>query len=55
MPILTWPELLDGCSPALLRARKAKTALNFVALDEELATELEALVERAYERYVAAG
>ena len=55
MPMLTWPELLDGCSPELLKARKAKTAFNFTALDEGLATELEALVARAYERYVAAG
>jgi len=54
MPMLTWPDLLDGCSPALLRARKAKTAFNFATLDEELATELEALVARSYERYVAA-
>ena len=53
MPMLTWPELLDGCSPALLKARTGKTAFNFRALDEELATELEALVARAYERYVA--
>ena len=54
MPMLTWPDLLDGCSPALLKARKAKTAFNFASLDEELATELEALVARSYERYVAA-
>ena len=54
MPMLTWPDLLDGCSSALLRARKAKTAFNFTSLDEELATELEALVARAYERYISA-
>jgi hypothetical protein len=54
MPMLTWPDLLDGCSPALLKARKAKTAFNFATLDEELATELEVLVARSYERYVAA-
>ena len=54
MPMLTWPDLLDGCSADLLRARKAKTAFNFSSLSEELATELEGLVARAYERYVAA-
>ena len=54
MPILTWPDLLDGSSPALLKARKAKTAFNFASLDDELATELETLVARSYERYVAA-
>jgi hypothetical protein len=53
MPMLTWPELLDACSPGLARARKAKTAFNFSALDDQIAAELEALVARAYERYVA--
>ena len=53
MPMLTWPDLLDGCSPALLRARTGKTAFNFRSLDEELAMELEALVARSYRLYAA--
>ena len=53
MPMLTWPELLDGCSTALLKRRKAKTAFNFTTLDPELVADLERLVGRAYERYVA--
>ncbi len=54
MPMLTWPELLEGCSPELLRAKKGKTAFNFTTLDEPLATEVEVLAARAFERYVAA-
>ena len=29
MPIVTWPDLLDGCSDALLKRRQAKSAFNF--------------------------
>ncbi len=53
MPMVTWPDLLDGCSPALLARRQAKTAFAFPAVDEALFADLEALVARAYERYVA--
>ena len=55
MPIVTWPDLLDGCSDALLKRRQAKSAFNFSAVDEALFAELEALVARAFERYAAAG
>ena len=55
MPIVTWPDLLDGCSAALLTHHQAKSAFRFSALDEPLFAELEALVARAFERYVAAG
>ena len=55
MPIVTWPDLLDDCSEALLKHRLAKSAFRFSALDEPLFAELEALVARAFERYVAAG
>ena len=54
MPMVTWPDLLDGCSGALLARRQAKSAFKFPAVDEAVFTELEALVARAYERYVAA-
>lgn len=54
MPMVTWPDLLDGCSPELLARRKALSAFNFAAVDEPLFAELEALVARAYERYVGA-
>jgi hypothetical protein len=54
MPMVTWPELLDGCSPALLAHRQAKSAFKFAAVDEALFAELEALVAQAYGRYVGA-
>ncbi len=55
LPIVTWPDLLDGCSDALLKRRQAKSAFTFATVDEALLGELEALVARAFERYVAAG
>ena len=55
MPIVTWPDLLDGTSAALLKHRQAKSAFRFSALDEPLFVELEALVACAFQRYVAAG
>jgi hypothetical protein len=55
MPIVTWPDLLDGCSDALLEHRQAKSAFRFSAMDEALFTELETLVAGAFERYLTAG
>jgi hypothetical protein len=55
MPIVTWPDLLDGCSAALLEHHQAKSAFRFGALDEPLFGELEGLVARAFDRYLAAG
>ncbi|HEY6608956.1 MAG TPA: hypothetical protein VI277_07170 [Candidatus Limnocylindria bacterium] len=54
MPIVTWPDLLDGSSDALLKRRQAKSAFNFSTVDEALFGELEALVARAFERYTTA-
>jgi hypothetical protein len=54
MPIVTWPDLLDGSSDALRRRHQAKSAFTFVTLDEGLIGELESLVARAFERYVGA-
>jgi hypothetical protein len=54
MPIVTWPDLLDGCSDVLLKRRQAKSAFSFSAVDEALFGELEALVARAFERYTTA-
>ena len=55
MPIVTWPDLLDGCSDALLRRHQAKSTFTFTTLDEGIIRELESLVARAFERYVGAG
>jgi hypothetical protein len=54
LPIVTWPGLLEGCSPALMRAHTGMAAFTFASLDEEVAADLAALVGRSYERYMAA-
>jgi hypothetical protein len=55
LPIVTWPDLLDGCSGALRQRHQAKSAFTFTTVDEGLIGELEALVARAFERYAGAG
>lgn len=55
-PVHTWPDLLDGISPTLRkRLQGSRTAFSFGVVDEPLLAELEAVVERAYERYRKAG
>ena len=54
MPMVTWPDLLDGCSPELLARRGGKSVFNLRPADAGLMPDLEALVARAFERYVAA-
>ncbi len=54
LPMHTWPELLDGCSPELLRAKTGASAFNFRTLPDDLAADVEALLARAFERYMAA-
>ena len=49
----TYPEALEGASPALLKRRTGKAAFNFPTLDDEMADDLEALFARLYERYRA--
>jgi hypothetical protein len=49
----TYPDALEGSSPALLKRRSGKAAFNFPSLDEELAAELSALLDRLYARYRA--
>jgi hypothetical protein len=49
----TYPEALEGASPALLKRRSGKAAFNFPSLDDELAADLSALLERLYQRYRA--
>jgi hypothetical protein len=55
LPVHTWPGLLEGCSPELLRCKTGASAFNFRSLPDELAAEVEALLARAFDRYVAAG
>lgn len=54
LPMAEHPELVDGCSPGLLRLRTGKSVFNVRTMDEALLAELEAPVARAYEAYVAA-
>jgi hypothetical protein len=53
LPMLTFPEILAGASPALLKRRTGKSVLRFTALDEPLFAELEGVVAKAYEAYTA--
>ncbi len=54
LPVHTWPELRRDLSPALARRLTGRSTFTFAALDDVLVAELEALVARAYQRYVAA-
>lgn len=49
----TYPDALEGTSPALLKRRSGKAAFTFPALDDEMARALAALLARLYERYRA--
>ena len=49
----TYPEALEGTSPALLRRRTGKAAFTFPSLDDELAGDLGVLLGRLYKRYRA--
>ena len=55
LPVHTWPDLLDGCTPGLLARKTGASAFNFKALPDDLAADVEALLARAFDRYVAAG
>jgi len=52
LPVYAYPALRDGLSPALARRLTGKSVFTFPVLPEELATELEGLVARAYEVYM---
>ena len=55
-PVYTWPDLLDDISPGLRkRLQGSRTAFSFAIVDENLLAELEALVDRAFRRYIKAG
>ncbi len=54
MPIYHDPSLLDGISPALRKRVSGKATLRFTAVDEAVFADLDALVARSFEAYVAA-
>ncbi|NYI80169.1 hypothetical protein [Nocardioides panzhihuensis] len=47
----TWPDALEGSSEAFQKRRTGKATFSFPTLDKEMATELEAFLERLYQRY----
>jgi hypothetical protein len=49
----TYPDALEGAPPALLNRRSGKAAFNFTQLDDNMARDLQALLNRLYERYRA--
>jgi hypothetical protein len=49
----TYPDVLKGASPALLKRRSGKAAFTFPSLDDELARDLDALLASLYQRYRA--
>ena len=53
LPIHTWPDLVEPLSPALRTRLTGKSVFNFKVLDAAEMTELETLVARAFERYMA--
>ncbi len=53
LPVHTHPELLEGCSPELLRCKTGASTFNFRALPDALAADVEALLARAFDRYTA--
>jgi hypothetical protein len=52
-PLYGEPGLVDESSPAIRRRRSGRTAINVDSLDDELLAELESLVARSFEAYVA--
>jgi hypothetical protein len=54
LPMHQHRELRDGLSPALAKRLTGASTFTFATIDETLLTELEGVVARAYEVYVAA-
>ena len=50
----TYPEALEGTPPELLKRRTGKATFNFATLDDAMAADLAALLERLFARYEAA-
>ncbi len=51
LPMHEHPELLDGCSPALLKRRTGASVLKFTDIDEALVEDVGALVARGFKVY----
>ena len=55
LPMHGHPDLLAGCSPALLKLRTGASVFKITALDDVLIEDLEALASRGFEVYMSAG
>ena len=55
LPVVTWPDLLDGCPPVLMAHHAGTSTFTFRRMDEPAVAALEALVARAFNRYMSAG
>jgi len=53
LPVHTWPDLLDGCTQELCARKSGASTFAFKTLPEALADDVEALLARAFERYLA--
>jgi hypothetical protein len=53
LPMHAHPTLLGGVSPALRKRKTGASVLKFTEMDEPLFKELESLVARAFETYMA--
>ena len=53
LPVHTYPELAASLSPALAKRRTGESVFNFRTVDEAEMAELEDLVARAFDRYMA--
>jgi hypothetical protein len=53
LPMHGDPSLLAGASPALLKRRTGASVFKFTSIEEPLLAELEGVVARAFESYVA--
>ena len=53
LPVYTWPDLVASLSPGLGKRLTGKSTFTFKAIDGAEMSELDELVARAYERYMA--
>jgi hypothetical protein len=53
LPVHEWPDLRDSMSPELRKRLGGRSAFTFKAIDQVEMADLEVLVARAFERYMA--
>jgi hypothetical protein len=55
LPMHNDPGLLEGVSPSLRKRKTGASLFSFKTMDEDQVAELEALLARAFERYMTTG